>query len=509
MRFTSPVLLLLFAAAPLAAQSSKDLAKAAATITEADVRTRINIIADDSMMGRDTPSPGLEMTAAYVADQFKKAGLKPAGDSGTYFQRFPLVRRQMVASRSQLSFTGADGTTIVLPFATSAAFLGRGTGAVDLTGEVVLLAGKLDPTALQPTDFKDRVVVMTLDLDHLPANIDAVAGAVLQAGALAIVVVTPSDSAAFASRLARQNRPRVRLAGAGEGGGGAPVVEVRESDIVAQAPQAAQTFEQMRSAAGPFVQVLPDWQGAVVVRDTLLGETSAPNVVAVLEGRDKSLRGSYVVFSAHMDHVGITPGLPDSINNGADDDGSGTVGLMELAEAFGQKKARPARSVLFVGVSGEEKGLWGSAWFTDHATVPIDSLVADLNIDMIGRNWKDTIVVIGREHSNLGAILDSVAAQHPQLDMVPVADMWPEENLYFRSDHYNFARKGVPILFFTSGLHADYHKPSDSPDKIDAEKESRLLQLLFYLGEDVANSPTRPQWNPESYDKIVKGAPAD
>jgi hypothetical protein len=323
------------------------------------------------------------------------------------------------------------------------------------------------------------------------------------------VVVTPSDSAAFASRLARQNRPRVRLAGAGEGGGGAPVVEVRESDIVAQAPQAAQTFEQMRSAAGPFVQVLPDWQGAVVVRDTLLGETSAPNVVAVLEGRDKSLRGSYVVFSAHMDHVGITPGLPDSINNGADDDGSGTVGLMELAEAFGQKKARPARSVLFVGVSGEEKGLWGSAWFTDHATVPIDSLVADLNIDMIGRNWKDTIVVIGREHSNLGAILDSVAAQHPQLDMVPVADMWPEENLYFRSDHYNFARKGVPILFFTSGLHADYHKPSDSPDKIDAEKESRLLQLLFYLGEDVANSPTRPQWNPESYDKIVKGAPAD
>jgi Zn-dependent M28 family amino/carboxypeptidase len=93
--------------------------------------------------------------------------------------------------------------------------------------------------------------------------------------------------------------------------------------------------------------------------------------------------------------------------------------------------------------------------------------------------------------------------------MVPVADMWPEENLYFRSDHYNFARKGVPILFFTSGLHADYHKPSDSPDKIDAEKESRLLQLLFYLGEDVANSPTRPQWNPESYDKIVKGAPAD
>jgi Zn-dependent M28 family amino/carboxypeptidase len=204
-----------------------------------------------------------------------------------------------------------------------------------------------------------------------------------------------------------------------------------------------------------------------------------------------------------MDHIGISPNQPDSINNGADDDGSGTVGLMELAEAFGQKKARPMRSVLFVGVSGEEKGLWGSAYFTAHPTVPIDSLVADLNIDMIGRNWKDTIVVIGREHSNLGAILDTVAAEHPQLDVVPVADMWPSENLYFRSDHYNFARKGVPILFFTSGLHEDYHKPSDSPDKIEAEKEARLLQLLFYLGEDVANSATRPQWNPDSYKKIV------
>jgi len=509
MRLASCAALLLLGTVPLAAQSSKDVAKAAATITQADVQRRINIIADDSMMGRDTPSPGLEMTAAYVADQLKKAGFKPAGDSGTWFQRFPLVRRQMVANGSQLTFTGADGTRIVLPFATSAAFLGRGSGAVDLTGEVVLLAGPLDPAALQPTDFKDRVVVMTLDLDHLPTNIDAVAGAVLQAGALAIVVVTPSDSTAFAARLARQSRPRVSLAGAGEGGGDAPVVEARESDIVAQAPQAAQTFEQMRSAAGPFVQVLPDWQGAVVVRDTVLGETSAPNVVAVLEGRDKSLRGSYVVYSAHMDHLGISPGLPDSINNGADDDGSGTVGLMELAEAFGQKKARPMRSILIVGVSGEEKGLWGSAWFTAHPTVPIDSLVADLNIDMIGRNWKDTIAVIGREHSNLGAILDSVAAEHPQLDMTPVADMWPEEGLYFRSDHYNFARKGVPILFFTSGLHPDYHRPSDSPDKIDSEKEARLLQLLFYLGEDVANSATRPQWNPDSYNKIVKGEGAN
>ncbi|MEP7324733.1 MAG: M28 family peptidase [Gemmatimonadota bacterium] len=132
--------------------------------------------------------------------------------------------------------------------------------------------------------------------------------------------------------------------------------------------------------------------------------------------------------------------------------------------------------------------------------------MADLNIDMIGRNWKDTIVAIGMEHSDLGTTLERVAGQHPDLRMTPIHDIWPEEGLYFRSDHYNFAKKGVPILFFTSGLHPDYHEVSDSPDKIDGEKEARLLRLLFFLGEDVANAPARPQWKPESYQEIVEGA---
>jgi Zn-dependent M28 family amino/carboxypeptidase len=204
-----------------------------------------------------------------------------------------------------------------------------------------------------------------------------------------------------------------------------------------------------------------------------------------------------------MDHIGISSGRPDSINNGADDDGSGTVGVMELAEAF--SKARPRRSVLFITVSGEEKGLWGSQYFSEHPTVPVQSMVADFNIDMIGRNWKDTIVAIGKEHSDLGATLNRVNQEHPELGMNAIDDRWPQENFYFRSDHYNFARKGIPILFFFSGVHPDYHQPSDSPDKIDSEKESRILRLLFYLGQDVANTTVRPKWNPESYRQIVEG----
>jgi Zn-dependent M28 family amino/carboxypeptidase len=242
----------------------------------------------------------------------------------------------------------------------------------------------------------------------------------------------------------------------------------------------------------------------VQLTDTVLFSTTAPNTVGILRGNDPKLRGEYVVYSAHMDHIGITPGQADSINNGADDDGSGTVGVIELAEAFSRPGARPKRSVIFLTVSGEEKGLWGSRYFTEHPVVPIDKVVADLNIDMIGRNWPDTIAAIGKEHSDLGETLERVNAAHRELGMTAIDDQWPEERFYWRSDHYNFARKGVPILFFFNGVHPDYHQVTDSPDKINSEKESRILKLLFYLGQEVANAPKRPAWKPESYKEIVE-----
>jgi Zn-dependent M28 family amino/carboxypeptidase len=135
-------------------------------------------------------------------------------------------------------------------------------------------------------------------------------------------------------------------------------------------------------------------------------------------------------------------------------------------------------------------------------------VVANLNIDMVGRNWRDTIVAIGKEHSDLGATLNRVVEQHRDLNMVAIDDRWPEENFYFRSDHYNFARKGVPILFFFNGVHADYHQVSDSPDRIDSEKQARIARLLFYLGQEIGNAADRPKWNPASYQKIVEPKPA-
>jgi Zn-dependent M28 family amino/carboxypeptidase len=224
---------------------------------------------------------------------------------------------------------------------------------------------------------------------------------------------------------------------------------------------------------------------------------TVPNVVAVLPGSDPNLRAEYVVFSAHIDHVGV--GRPDasgdSIFNGADDDASGTTAVLEVAQAFAAQQQAPARSLIFLLVSGEEKGLLGSQYFAEHPTVPLGQIVANINIDMIGRNHPDTVSAIGQEYTDLGATLQQVASSHvAELKLVAAPDLWPEENLFMRSDHYSFAAKGVPAIFFTTGLHPDYHKQSDEPETIDNDKLARIARLVYLLGESVANSPARPQW---------------
>ena len=236
------------------------------------------------------------------------------------------------------------------------------------------------------------------------------------------------------------------------------------------------------------------------------GET-APNVVGILRGSDPVLRDEYLVYSAHMDHVGVrNPDADgDSIFNGADDDASGTATVMEVAEAMASLDPAPRRSIIFVIVSGEERGLWGSAAFAENPTVPVEAMVANLNVDMVGRNWPDTIVAIGREHSDLGATLERVNASHPEIGMTAIDDIWPDQRFYFRSDHFNFARRGVPILFFFNGTHEDYHRPSDELDKIDTEKTARIGRLLFLLGLEITQTDARPQWDPESYEEIVEG----
>jgi hypothetical protein len=488
------------------------MARAAATITGADVSRRVGVIAHDSMMGRDTPSRGLDLTAQYIADEFKRFGLKPGGENGTWFQRYPIASGKMDLAGSHVGFM-ASGKHAHATFDKSAVWVSGATPKEEIGGDALLVGGALDPKTLDASRAKDRVVLMVVDYSkQVPPTVLASAKAMEAAGARGFVYLSNRDSAAFARRVAARSGTTNRLK---IGGGGVPYVEVQERAAAEFVPAA--TLAELRASAAPVVRPVPGLRVMIEAkRDEK--ELTAPNTIGILEGTDPVLKNEYIVFSAHMDHDGVgrpRQGTTDSIWNGADDDASGTVGIVELAEAFAQPGARPKRSLLFITVSGEEKGLWGSQWFSEHPTVPAKSMVANINVDMIGRNsgkakgdvkqWSDTIVVIGKEHSDLGATLNRVNAAHPELRMNAIDDIWPNERFYFRSDHYNFARKGVPILFFFNGTHEDYHQPTDTPDKIDGEKEARILQLIYYLGTEIGNAAAKPQWKPESYKEIVEG----
>ena len=480
------------------AQAPKPTSAAAESITDHDVIRHIKVIADDSMLGRDTPSHGLEATAQYVASQFKAAGLKPAGDSGRWFQRYPITRRHIDAEKSSITLRSRKAETQV-SLAVAARFVQGIVPVEPMSGDVLLLGGAITGDVATGAGAAGRIVLLAVD----PAKpeLEQAARALYLAGAKAIILLADVDSAAYAPRLNSQGRDRTAI----DLGLPRPLVmEVREGAVRRVLSAAGVDPAAVRVSPQPVVRNLPKLAATLALKEVITSRQSAPNTVGMIEGSDPKLKQEYVLFSAHMDHIGISAGQPDSINNGADDDASGTAAVIELATAFGRPDARPKRSMLFLTVSGEEKGLWGSRYFSEHPPVPIDHIVADINIDMVGRNWPDTIVAIGKEHSDLGATLNRVNAEHPELGMTAIDDRWPEERFYFRSDHYNFARKGVPILFFFNGVHPDYHRPSDSVDKINPEKEARIARLLFYLGDDIANAPERPKWKPESYKEIVE-----
>ena len=496
----------------LLAQTPASVQVGANSITPEDIRRRIGILADDSMMGRATPSAQLENAARYIAAEFRRFGLKPGGEGG-YFQRYGILRRQLDTARAALVIAAPPGT-VTLKLGSTVNLLPLGTPPTRVvSGPVVLFTGKGDTLhPLAGADVRGAWVAIVASADRNGLRLDDPAPpAALQAGALGILVISNRPDSIWQSRLARMTRPVVTLAwkAAADTTPRPAFPEIRD----AQATRAfgfdpialrAQTARNAQRLQGVTVTYRPAYRN--------IDSASAPNVIGILEGSDPQLKNEYIFFTGHMDHVG-TPGAGqdcaprggDSICNGADDDASGTTAVLEAAEAFSHLSPRPKRSLVFMTVSGEERGLWGSEYFSEHPTVPLANIVADLNTDMVGRNWKDTIAVIGKEHSDLGATLNRVGAAHPELHMAPIDDIWPQENFYFRSDHYNFARKGVPILFFFNGTHADYHQVSDSPDKIDAEKESRIVKLVFYLGLEIANTLQRPRWNPESYRRIVQG----
>ncbi|HLU25829.1 MAG TPA: M20/M25/M40 family metallo-hydrolase [Longimicrobiales bacterium] len=479
-----------------ATRAGSPAAAAAEQITADGIRAHIAYLASDELKGRDTPSPGLEMAAAYIAREFERYGLEPAGDSDGYLQRYPLMRRAVRTEGVTLRVSGPGGERA---FAFGREYFVAPGGAESAGGALVYGGDveRLDSGAAATA----RGAVLVLELpgarpqDWRPV---ALRGRRIaqEVGAAAVVFIMDAgvsealireEATATARSVAASQRPPAAYLSAGAG---RELVRVAGRDL-----------DSLRAARAPVAL-----QGASASLTVPVVEENeyAPNVVGLLRGSDPELRDTYVIFSAHMDHVGV--GRPDaagdSIYNGADDNASGTAALLQVARAFASLAQPPARSVVFLAVSGEEKGLLGSRHYSDNPTVPLEGIVANINIDMIGRNSPDSVVAIGQEFSSLGLLVQEIAAEHPELGLTVAPDLWPEERFFFRSDHFNFARKEIPAIFFFAGVHEDYHRPSDHAELIDTDKAARVSRLVFYLGYEIATRREPPQWTEEGLAQV-------
>ncbi|MFW6078895.1 MAG: M28 family peptidase [Gemmatimonadota bacterium] len=477
--------------------SSEVAEEAAATITPEEMATRIRTLAHDSMRGRDTPSPELEDAAVHIADRFRAMGLEPAGDDGTYIHRWDYDERGL--EDVVLRVRDADGSS---PRYEEDYFLLAETQGSSRAGTAVF-AGQASTATMLPADARGGVIfyhVRGTELDlEFQRQLGAAIQPTMQAGASGLVLILDPEFPThivpdIAQGVAREQTP-------------IPIVGITHDAGVRLLEQAGADPAEIRAAAaddggGADPTVL---DGTVEVEATPFSNRHRPpNVVAMAPGSDPTLRDSYVVVTAHFDHSGV--GVPDetgdSIYNGADDNASGTAAMMEMAEAFAALPEAPRRSVLFLAVSGEEKGLLGSMAWVENPTVPVDDIVANVNLDMIARNSPDTIIGIGQEYSTLEDVLTSIQTEHPDLGLDVIRDPQPEERFFFRSDQLAFVQEMIPAVFFTGLDHEDYHRPSDEADKVDADKAARVARLAFHLAYRVAMDPQPPEWTEEGRRRV-------
>ena len=497
-------------------------------ITANQLRDYLTFISSDALEGRDTPSRGLDIAAQFLALNLSRWGFKPAGDAGSYFQKIALTSDVVDKEQTKVSLNGQPLTLgeHYLPFPGTLdangpmVFAGNGWfvksknidgyRGIDARGKIAIIFG---PPAGLPRGITRQDLQGTRGVDYMNAFEYAE-----KQGVAALVIVPDFQF------IANWERNRIRMMERGN-----LVVEKFQTQpqrafagIIAS-PQLANTlfqgertnatalFESVygTQAVEPF-ELRPDKKLSISVRKHSSAATSTQNVVAVFEGSDPVLKNEYVALGAHYDHVGV--GIPvngDATYNGADDDGSGTTALLAIAEALAHTNPRPKRSVLFVWHAGEEKGLWGSRYFTEYPTVALDKIVTQINLDMIGRSKQEgdtnprnaslsgphDIYVIGSKmmSTELGEITETVNRQYLNLNYNYRYDDPADPNRYFfRSDHINYARKGIPIVFFFDGEHVDYHRPSDSVEKIDFQKMEKLTRTIHMTMWEIADRATRP-----------------
>jgi hypothetical protein len=517
----------------------------AAAITSADLRARVGIFAHDSMMGRAAGTPWNDKGTDYIARELARLGLRPAGENGTFFQA--AMARRMLASDATIT---ADGRT----FTAWRDFLPRDPhdfGGIqrDLSGGAPVVFGGTwgDMEALiSPAAAAGKVVIVAVPpLANGQPGWQANRGALTQRYLTAAAIVVASLDAmpeAIRAQLS-ESPPTLRSSDA------APSVDARRlpafwysTRAMAEAMLGSSLAGARVGASGRTIRGALNWREALA---------PGRNVIAILPGGEPALRGQYVALGAHNDHVpflagtsfdhdslratnlvlrpegaegsarpagaadlrriraildslrALRPPRRDSIFNGADDDASGSMALLEVAEALARSPSRPRRSVLFVWHTGEELGLLGAQYFTDHPTVPRDSIVAQINVDMIGRgSAQDTpgggpgyVQLIGarRRSTEFGGVLEAVNRRRARpfsFDYQYDAPGHPQQ-FYCRSDHYMYARYGIPVVFMSTGGHVDYHMVTDEPQYLDYEKFRDVTQFIHDVAVEIANRPAR------------------
>jgi hypothetical protein len=497
----------------------------AAAITAAQLRDYVSYIASDEMEGRDTPSRGLDTTAGFLATMASRAGLRGGGDDGSFFQRIALRRERIDAAGSRAAVGGQEfryGDDFL-----ASAHPGTAAGPLVYVGDGWVVKAK-NRDAYQGVDVRGKIMlafaprglppgVTTQDMSGPEGEAwENPRGYATRHGATGIIWIP--DFQTFA-QWAQQRRLVEREETVVDR------LEPRDAEgppaITASAPLLEAIFRGEAQNAGQiFARGTSNDPGAAF--DLQAGKKASftvamatrwlrtQNVVAILDGSDPVLKGEYVALGAHYDHVGVRAnGTGDTVFNGADDDGSGTAAILAIAEAFA-RGPRPKRSLLFVWHAGEEQGLWGSDYFTRFPTVPLDRIVAQLNIDMIGRSRReddanpanrrltgpDEIYVIGskRMSTELGQLSEAVNNATQKLRFnYRYDDPNDPERLFFRSDHFNYARKGIPIIFYFDGVHEDYHRVSDSADKLDYQKMEKVTQTIYATAWEIAERPERPR----------------
>jgi Peptidase family M28/PA domain len=479
----------------IAQKRDKTAEKMAKTITAEDMKKHLYIIASKEMEGRETPSTGLDKAAAYIESQFKAMGLLP-GNKDSYRQQYPLFRDSMTGASLKINGTALELNKDFQPQTSNYAaamrfsevvFAGYGISDGDKRDDYkdLKVAGKLvliiDGT---PADYKPSQQGFAS-----PASSFGKMSAAMNKGAAGLLIVYTN----FPRRILNTNS---NWSMNGYKASQTPFTFTISADAAAKimGEDGKNLLDKMKAGSLTAKTYTAD----IDLEYAKISKTAyASNVIGIVEGSD--LKDEYVFITSHYDHLGKRDTV---IYYGADDDGSGTTGVLEMAEAFAKAKQAgkgPRRTMVFMTVSGEEKGLWGSGYYGNHPIFPLEKTTVDLNIDMIGRSdssrhqgdSSNYVYVVGDDKisSDLKVISEGVNKLYTKMELdYKFNDPKDPNRIYFRSDHYNFAQKGVPIIFYYDGmLKADYHKPTDTPDKINYNLMVKRTQLIFYTAWEMAN----------------------